>query len=116
MDRRNFLRAAFAVAGAATVGAMAGKAEAATLLDDLASGADLQAGVDLQAGADLPATGAAEAQLYERRGYDYDRPRGYGFRGGDIDDWRGRRRWRRRPRCWVSRNRWGEMVRRCERF
>ena len=61
---------------------------------------------------------AFEAQGYEPWRYERARPRDFGdfdWRG-PRDDWRRRPGWRRGPRCWWSRNRWGEPVRRCERF
>ncbi len=110
MDRRNFLRAAFATAGAAALGAMTGAAAAASPFKDIKEAASADS-----PDADLPSAQAFEAQGYEPRRYDRDRPRGFDGRG-PRDDWRRRPGWRRGPRCWWSRNRWGEPVRRCERF
>ena len=91
MDRRNFMRALFGVGAAGVAAAsFAGKAEAGTLLDELAAMDKRGATPD----ADLPAAGAEDAQYY------------YGRR---------RRPWRRRRvrRCVTRRNRFGRLVRRC---
>ncbi|HEY8580378.1 MAG TPA: hypothetical protein VIL72_10860 [Beijerinckiaceae bacterium] len=88
MDRRNFMRALFALGGAGVVAStIGGRAEAATLLDELKA-------METAPQADLPAEGAADSQYYY---------------------YRRRRPWRRRRvrRCFWTRNRWGRPVRRC---
>lgn len=104
MDRRNFMRSLFAMTGAGALATtFAGKAEAASLLDELKAmeGQELSNTPE----ADLPAEDASESQHWRRR-----RRRRY-YRGRPRH-WR---RWRRRRvrRCFWRRNRWGRPVRVC---
>jgi hypothetical protein len=98
MDRRNFLLGMFGATGAAAALALTGgKAEAASLFDELmvAEGRAENASAAAPA-ADLPAEDAAESQYY------YVRPRRRVV---------GRRVVRRR--CWYVRDRFGRLIRRC---
>ena len=93
MDRRNFLRGMFGVAGAAAAFSLTGgKAEAASFFDELMVEEGRANLASAAASApDLPAEAATEAQYY------YVRPR--------------RRVVRRR--CWYARDRFGRLIRRC---
>jgi hypothetical protein len=98
MDRRNFLRGIFGATGAAAALALTGgKAEAASLFDELmvAEGrSDLTSAAT--PAADLPAEEAAESQYY------YVRPRRRAVRRRVV-----------RRRCWYVRDRFGRLIRRC---
>jgi len=98
MDRRNFLRGMFGVAGAAAAFSLTGgKAEAASFFDELMveEGRTNLTSAAASA-ADLPAEAATEAQYY------YVRPRRRVVRRRAV-----------RRRCWYARDRFGRLIRRC---